>query len=117
MPDSVHNQGVGMFMSCLHILPQDKKMSTSCKPAILEFRSELLRTIETVMLSPFLVAGATSQKQRVSINYFSKFVDDPHNPATQMVLEVKSKFIQVYSATLVIHAEFSGLRHIMYHHP
>ena len=28
-----------------------------------------------------------------------------------------SKTVQVYSARLQVHAELSGLRHIMYHHP
>ena len=26
-------------------------------------------------------------------------------------------FVQVYNTQLLVHAEFSGLRHIMYHHP
>merc|ERR1719337_628382 len=44
-------------------------------------------------------------------------MDDPHSPATNIDLEIRSKFFQVYSASLQVHAEFSGLRRILYRHP
>ncbi|XP_023338551.1 seipin isoform X2 [Eurytemora carolleeae] len=117
LPDSTFNQELGMFMSCLEVLKNDKNLETSCKSSILEFRSPLLRYLETFMFSPFLLTGTSSQKQWVTINFFRKFMDDPHNLANRMFFEIKSKHIQVYSTTLLVHAEFSGLRHIMFHHP
>lgn len=117
VPDSVDNQALGMFMSCLHVVNSNNKMTTSCKTSMLEFRSDLLRVMETVAYSPFLLTGTSTQRQWINVNYFKKFEDDPHNPAKQIILQIQSKFIQVYGSTLLIHAEFSGLRHIMYHHP
>eukprot|EP00088_Acartia_fossae_P069122 TRINITY_DN893_c0_g1_i2.p1 TRINITY_DN893_c0_g1~~TRINITY_DN893_c0_g1_i2.p1 ORF type:complete len:335 (+),score=53.88 TRINITY_DN893_c0_g1_i2:37-1041(+) len=117
VPDSVNNQALGMFMSCLEVVYSNKNKEHSCKSSILEFRSELLRIIETMAYSPFFLTGTSTQRQWITINYFSKFQDDPHFPAKELILEVQSKYIQVYSATLLVHAEFSGLRHIMYHHP
>merc|ERR1719309_171113 len=70
-----------------------------------------------MVMYPLLVSGFTTQRQWVKVNYFTSFTDDPSLPATEFLLEIQSKFIQVYSAKITIHAELSGLRHIMYHHP
>jgi len=118
VPDSPTNQALGMFMSCLHIHTKDRKsIGDTCKSNILEFRSELLRVIETLFFSPFLLMGSSTQRQWINVNYFNEFMDDPHSPATDITLVLRSKFMQVYSASLQVHAEFAGLRHIMYHHP
>jgi len=118
VPDSVANQELGMFMSCLRVMDiNHRETQTSCKSSILEFRSSLLRVMETLLFSPFLLLGTTTQRQWVTINYFSDFLDNSSAPASQIVVELQSQFIQVYSAKLQIHANLSGLRHIMYHHP
>ena len=102
-----------MFMSCLMVLDMDQKVTaTSCKSSILEFRyiqispkmlplnssfwrSSLLRVMETIMFSPFLLLGTTTQRQWVNINYFADFIDDPLAPASQIVVELQSRHIQV----------------------
>jgi len=117
VPDSINNQALGMFMSCLTISSEGKPVRRVCKSAMLEFRSELLRILETFVFSPFLLAGVANQRQWLTVNYLNRFVDDPHMPASDISIEVQSKFVQVYNTQLLVHAEFSGLRHIMYHHP
>lgn len=118
VPDStVNQQNVGMFMSCMKIYMQDSKSVDSCQSAILEFRSQFLIYLETLVFSPFLVSGTSSQKQWLTVDYFNKYFDDPHNPASRADITIQSRFLQVYAATVLIHAEFSGLRHIIYHHP
>lgn len=117
LPDSVNNQALGMFMSCLTISSEGKPVKRICKSAMLEFRSELLRILETFVFSPFLLTGMVNQRQWLNVNYLSRYVDDPHLPASEISIEVQSKFVQVYNTQVLVHAEFSGLRHIMYHHP
>jgi len=118
VPDSPQNQGMGMFMSCIRVMTKSgSSIKDQCKSNILEFRSDLLRFLDTLVFSPFLMMGSTSQRQWVSINYFTDFIDDPHSPTQTIQLELRSRFVQVYSASLQVHAEFSGLRSIMYHHP
>merc|ERR1711971_645455 len=69
-------------------------------------------------LLPRLVGGAKQRAEgMVRVPYFPDFQDNPSSPATELQLEVQSKFIQIYSAKMEIHAQLSGLRHIMYHHP
>eukprot|EP00088_Acartia_fossae_P053179 TRINITY_DN6039_c0_g1_i1.p1 TRINITY_DN6039_c0_g1~~TRINITY_DN6039_c0_g1_i1.p1 ORF type:complete len:366 (-),score=56.31 TRINITY_DN6039_c0_g1_i1:79-1176(-) len=117
VPESTVNQDLGMFMSCLQLHLADKNEVSSCQSAILQFRSQFLIYLETLAFSPFLVSGTSSQKQYVDINFYQKFYDDPHNPATKASIQIQSKFIQIYKSTVLIHAEFSGLRHIIYTHP
>jgi len=118
VPDSTNNQELGMFMSCLHLIGKsNKNLGSSCKSSLLEYKSSLFRIIETFVFSPLLLIGSTSQRQWVNIEYFSGYLDDTLDPTSRAVVELKSRHIQVYSSRLVVHAELSGLRHIMFHHP
>ena len=60
-------------------------------------RSSLLRVMETMVFSPFLLTGATSQKQRLDIVYTAEFYNDPGNMAASIEMEIQSLFIQVGS--------------------
>ncbi|KAG8042020.1 hypothetical protein G9C98_000011 [Cotesia typhae] len=40
-----------------------------------------------------------------------------NHPVTSISIEIKSKFIEFYSATIEIHAHLYGLRHLMFHWP
>jgi len=106
-----------MFLSCLSVLGADGEAARSCRSSILEYRSELLRAIDTLVLAPFHLMGLLTQRQWVRVPFFLDFQDNPSSPATELQLELQSKFIQIYSAKMEIHAQLSGLRHIMYHHP
>merc|ERR1712038_1688158 len=117
VPDSPINQGLGMLLSCLSVLGADGEAAKSCRSSILEYRSELLRAIDTLVLAPFHLMGLLTQRQWVRVPFFLDFQDNPSSPATELQLELQSKFIQIYSAKMEIHAQLSGLRHIMYHHP
>ena len=115
IPDSPVNEDHGMFMSCLKISSiSGDQIGEACKSSISEYRSSLLRILETFTYSPALLTGWSAQKQEVHINYFSNFQTDPHTPAE---VEIQSKHLQISEASLEIHAELKGLRHLMYRHP
>jgi len=118
IPDSPVNEDHGMFMSCLKISSTSgDQIGEACKSSISEYRSSLLRTMETISYSPALLTGFSAQKQELHINYFSNFQTDPHTPAEVINVEIHSKSLQVTEASLEIHAELKGLRHLMYRHP
>jgi len=118
IPDSPVNEDHGMFMSCLKISSTSgEQIGEACKSSISEYRSSLLRTMETISYSPALLTGFSAQKQELHINYFSNFQTDPHTPAEVITVEIHSKHLQVTEASLEIHAELKGLRHLMYRHP
>ena len=144
-------QELGMFMSCLSVVGTNgNDIERSCKSSILEFkwvtctayrvrmtdnvlRSGLLRTMETLVFSPFLLTGTTTQRQWLRIVFFEEFYNDPSNLASQIRIQLQSQFVQVfwlstnirewlspsqiYSSKLTIQAELSGLRYVMHYHP
>ena len=109
IPDSPVNEDHGMFMSCLKISSiSGDQIGEACKSSISEYRSSLLRILETFTYSPALLTGWSAQKQEVHINYFSNFQTDPHTPAEVINVEIQSKHLQISEASLEIHAELKG---------
>merc|ERR1711970_645805 len=111
------NENLGMFMACVNVTGQDGDFITrSCKSSISQYRSPMLRSIETLALAPGLVVGWTEQKQTIQVTFFATFHPDPHAVVRAFHVEVKSKLVQVAHATLHIEASLTGLRHLMYRH-
>merc|ERR1711934_451525 len=50
------------------------------------------------------------------VTFFAAFHPDPHVPAREFHIEVKSNLVQVARAFLHIEANLTGLRHLMYRH-
>ena len=84
---------------------------------MLHYRSKLLRIIETIGLSPFLIGGHMVEQQQIYIEFFDDFSDNPLNPAVAADFEIKSRYAEIYEAELMIHAKFSGLRYFMFYYP
>jgi len=117
VPDSPGNEDLGMFMACMNVTGQDGDFITrSCKSSISQYKSPMLRSIETMALAPGLMVGWTEQKQTIPITFFATFHPDPHAEVRAFHIEVKSKLVQVAQATLHIEANLTGLRHLMYRH-
>merc|ERR1711962_432904 len=109
-----------MFMSCLQMKSESGTtgpIKSSCKSSMMNYRSNLLRTIETVSLAPFLMSGRIVEQQTVYIEFFQDFSDNPLNPVVSADFEIKSRFAEIYDAELIIHAKFSGLRYFMFYFP
>ena len=65
---------------------------------LVTIRSPLLRTIETMVLSPLLVLGLTSERQRLDITLMEEFTQTSESSANSIVIEILSRHIQIYSA-------------------
>jgi len=117
VPDSPGNEGLGMFMACMNVTGQDgASIARSCKSSISQYRSPMLRSIETLAFAPGLMIGWAEQKQSIPVTFFATFHPDPHAVVRAFHVEVKSKLVQVAYATLHIEASLTGLRHLMYRH-
>jgi len=118
VPDTPANEDHGMFMSCLSISSRAGVLiERSCKSSMLEYRSGLLRVMETLFYAPSLVLGFSGQKQELQVDFFSQFETNPHTPGEVLTVEIQSRHIQVKEATMEIVAELRGLRYIMHRHP
>ena len=117
VPDSPGNEGLGMFMACMNVTGQDGvAIARSCKSSISQYRSPMLRSIETLAFAPGLMIGWVEQKQSIPVTFFTTFHPDPHAVVRAFHVEVKSKLVQVAHASLHIEASLTGLRHLMYRH-
>merc|ERR1719337_781051 len=117
VPDSPSNEELGMFMACMNITgTRGDLVTTACRSSLASYRSPLLRTLETLVLAPFLVTGWAEQKQTIPITFYDSFHPDPHTKADTFHVTLKSKLVQVTTASLHISASLSGLRHLMYRH-
>jgi len=118
IPDTPSNEDHGMFMSCLNITTTTGDLvDRACKSSLSQYRSPLLRTMETLFFSPALLTGFSSQSQRLTIDYFTNFQTNPHIPAQILAVELQSRHLTITSARLHVAATLSGLRHVMYRHP
>ncbi|KAK7790997.1 hypothetical protein R5R35_011456 [Gryllus longicercus] len=118
MPESPANKELGMFMTCAEMRGKNGMLiDSSCRSAMLHYRSGLLHLIKTLVMSPMLIYGTSEEKQTVTIELFSDFEEDQNHPVTNIYVEIQSRYIELYSATLEIYAHFTGLRYLMFHWP
>ncbi|XP_063043976.1 seipin-like isoform X2 [Engraulis encrasicolus] len=118
MPESPANQNLGMFMVKMTTYGKDDRtIRTSARTSMLHYRSSLLQSMSTVLLSPLLLTGASEQEQLVSIELFSDYIEDTYVPTAGAVIELRSQQVQVYSAHLFIHAHFTGIRYVLFNFP
>ncbi|KAK2156557.1 hypothetical protein LSH36_210g04012 [Paralvinella palmiformis] len=85
--------------------------------ALLFYKSWLYQVLETFCYLPVLLTGMSTQTQQLAITFFDTFEEDPYKPTLGAFIEIQSKNIEIYSATLKIHAKFVGLRYLLYHWP
>jgi seipin len=118
VPESPKNQNLGMFMVCAEMRDQNTNLrGHSCRPAILHYKSQLLQTISTWILSPLLILGFKEERQHIPVELFSNYEDDQAHPVTEVYVEIQSRNIEFYSVQLHVTAHFTGLRYIMFHWP
>ncbi|XP_043468250.1 seipin [Leptopilina heterotoma] len=118
MPESPANKELGMFMVCAELKSQyNRLVDHSCRSAMLHYRSTLLHFISTLTFSPMMIFGTTEETQNIVLELFGNFEEDQSQPVTRLYVEIQSRHIEFYSATLTINAHLSGLRYLMFHWP
>ncbi|CAL1613628.1 unnamed protein product [Knipowitschia caucasica] len=126
MPDSPVNQEIGMFMVRATCFSQDGGQVASSSRAlsassshfgVLRYRSDLVRTLETLLLFPAFLTSTVEQKQMLEVELFSEYTDDPYAPSDTAIIEIMSSKVQIYSSQLLVHAHFTGLRYLLFRFP
>ncbi|XP_029368699.1 seipin-like isoform X3 [Echeneis naucrates] len=130
MPESPTNQELGMFMIKTTCFSRDggrivssarsasQLLSTSSSRfSMLRYRSDLLRTLGTLLFFPAFVSGAIEQKQILEVDLFPDYTDDPYSPSVTAVIEILSNKVQIYSSQLFVHAHFTGIRYLLFYFP
>uniref|UniRef100_A0A3Q3QQ32 Seipin n=1 Tax=Monopterus albus TaxID=43700 RepID=A0A3Q3QQ32_MONAL len=118
MPESPANQELGMFLIKATCFSQDgSQVATSARSSMLRYRSNLLRSLGTLLFLPAFLTGAAEQKQVVEVELFSDYTDDPYAPAETAIIEILSNKVEIYSSHLYIHAHFTGIRYLLFYFP
>uniref|UniRef100_A0A3Q2ZPD2 Seipin n=1 Tax=Kryptolebias marmoratus TaxID=37003 RepID=A0A3Q2ZPD2_KRYMA len=118
MPDSPTNHQVGMFMIKAAYFSQDGgQVAASTRSGMLRYRSDLLRTLGTLLFLPAFLSGAVEQKQVLEVELFSEYIDDPYSPSVTALIEIMSSKVQIYSSHLYVHAHFTGIRYLLFYFP
>uniref|UniRef100_A0A668AGB3 Seipin n=1 Tax=Myripristis murdjan TaxID=586833 RepID=A0A668AGB3_9TELE len=118
MPESPTNQQLGMFMIKMTCYSAEgKRVGSSARSGMLRYRSEILRTMGTLLFLPALLAGVTEQRQNLEVELFSDYTDDPYAPSVNAIIEIMSSKVEIYSSQLNIHAHYSGLRYLLFNFP
>ncbi|XP_063731942.1 seipin-like isoform X2 [Eleginops maclovinus] len=122
MPDSPTNQELGMFMIKTTCFSREGgQVASSARSArqllfasssrfsMLRYRSELLRSLGTLLFFPAFLTGVSEQKQMLEVELFSDYTDDPYLPSASAIIEILSSKVQIYSSQLYVHAHFTGI--------
>lgn len=138
LPESDINWDQGMFMVKLALLDaQKRKITSSARPAILRFKSPVLRYLTIACYWPLLVTGLKQETQHLEVVLLEDYTDHvlPRlGSATSAQIELGGKFyslpanktvsnnsgtlpliarsIQLYTSTLIIQANLTGLRQV-----
>lgn len=107
-----------MFMVCAQLRSRDGFLvEHSCRSTMLHYRSTLLHALTTFTFSPMMIFGTTEEKQNIVLELFDNFEEDQSHPVTIIYIEIQSRHIEFYSASIMINAHLSGLRYLMFHWP
>lgn len=118
MPESPTNFDLGMFMVCSRLFDKDGILvSSACRATMLHYRSQILHVLRMLVYSPLFIVGNKEEKQLITVELYTDFEDTQSHPVTDVYIEVQSREVQLYSATLYIQAHLTGLRYVMFHWP
>uniref|UniRef100_A0A8D0GX69 Seipin n=1 Tax=Sphenodon punctatus TaxID=8508 RepID=A0A8D0GX69_SPHPU len=118
LPESLVNQDLGMFIVAMSCYTKGGRIiSSSARAAMLHYRSNLLRILDTLAFAGLFLSGFSEQKQTVEVELYSDYREDSYVPTVGAVIEIQTTRIQIYEAHLRIHAHFTGLRYLLYNFP
>lgn len=118
MPESLVNQNLGMFMVEINFYSKfGDVIYTSGRSVMMQYKSLLYQTLETIFYLPSLLLKTKIQKQTVFVEFTNDYYEDPYKPTVGASIEVQSKKIEIYKSSFKIQAKFTGLRYFLFYWP
>jgi len=109
LPESVENQQLGMFQVTAELLTMDNDtiIATASRPAMIQYRSQLVQLGRTLLFLPFLVMGWSTEAQKIHLMMFINMAESKILPfATLRVLMQPRAGVdavpQVYNAKAMV---------------
>ncbi|XP_018335303.2 seipin [Agrilus planipennis] len=118
LPESPANKELGMFMVCADFRERNGLLvASTCRSTMMHYRSNFIDFLYKAVFSPLYIFGGAEEKQNIQVELFSDYEEHENQPVTDIYVEIQTKHIEMYSAKFCIHANFSGLRYVMFHFP
>lgn len=121
VPESDINWNQGMFMIRLRLIEsQGKTLYDISRPAILRYKTFLTRIIYALTHWPLLVTSYRNEMQTMNVQLIDNYIEGARfyfNKMDRALIEIQARDLQVYSASLHVIANLSGLSYYMYHWP
>ncbi|CAI8054757.1 Seipin [Geodia barretti] len=117
-PESPVNAEVGVFMVNITLYTTGQQfLSTSARPAMVKYKSFLLRTLSTIVFAVPLLLGVWSQEQELNVPLYEAYYEPYGDGTISATVSVLNPHVQLYSSTLTIDANFGGLTYYLYQWP
>ncbi|KAJ3129869.1 Berardinelli-Seip congenital lipodystrophy 2 (seipin) [Physocladia obscura] len=129
VPDAPSNYNPGNFMVSLNLTssatgkkhPQRGGVSSSefvlasaRRPALVAYKSFLLRTLQTAARAVFLVPGWENEGQVVKVLMVDDYIEREDLPLQRAMIRIHTTDIQIFSCNIYLSAHFQGLRYFMH---
>ncbi|KYQ91560.1 EGF-like domain-containing protein [Tieghemostelium lacteum] len=121
LPESPKNIDMGMFMVCMVINNNDKwspnRIHSNCKPAMLKYTSPQLKNVKNfVNMVPFIF-GFYEEKQYIHLPMIENLLSTRYYHTISIEVTIMNSDIQIYSSSLKIMANLSGIEYYLYYYP
>ncbi|RWS31603.1 seipin-like protein [Leptotrombidium deliense] len=117
LPESDVNWEQGMFMVKISLYDVNQKLIKSIsRSTILHYKSPLVRIISVLAYWPLLITGFRHEEQFLTVPITENYIDGIYPGLGNAVFArvfLEARHVQVYSSTLIIEANLSGLRYFM----
>ncbi|KAH6776766.1 hypothetical protein C2S52_014327 [Perilla frutescens var. hirtella] len=121
LPESEYNQHLGIFQIRVDYVAADGQiLSTSRSPCMLQYRSQSIRLLLTLLKVAPILTGYTSETQNLKINFRDFTEGDIPTACLRVVLEQRAEYSpgagipEIYSASLTLESELPLPKRILW---
>ncbi|KAK4421132.1 Seipin-2 [Sesamum alatum] len=121
LPESEYNQHLGIFQVRVDFLTADgKTIASSRRPCMLQFRSEPIRLLLTLLKIVPILTGYTSETQNLKISFRGFSEGEKPTACLRVVIEQRAEYFpgggipEIYTASLTLDSELPLLKRVIW---
>ncbi|KAK4399283.1 Seipin-2 [Sesamum angolense] len=121
LPESEYNQNLGIFQVRVDFLSTDgKTLASSRRPCMLQYRSQPIRLLLTLLKVAPILTGYTTETQHLKINFRGFTEGDVPTACLRVVIEQRAEFLpgagipEIYAASLILETKLPLLKRALW---
>ncbi|EYU43302.1 hypothetical protein MIMGU_mgv1a025210mg, partial [Erythranthe guttata] len=122
LPESEYNQNLGIFQVRVDFLAVDgKTLASSRRPCMLQFKSQPIRLLLTLLKVAPILTGHTSETQKLKLNFRGFTERDNPTAFLKVVIEQRAQYLpgagipEIYDASVDMESELPLLKRILWY--